>query len=255
MFLAAHVWALRRQPTAFATVMLLGAVAWLGANLLWLLGSPLSVSAIGWAAFLVLTVAGERLEMSRLVILPAVAKPAFFLACAALLAGAVLTPWAYAVGVRLAGAGFLTLGLWLLAFDLARRAIHQPGLTRFIGLSLMAGYSWLVIGGVLALAFGGARAGWYYDAILHAWFLGFLISMVFGHAPMILPAVMGLRDMPFHRRFYAHLVLLHVSLALRIGGDLTQSLSVRQWGGMMNVAAVLLFLPSTALAARRSRPT
>jgi hypothetical protein len=42
-----------------------------------------------------------------------------------------------------------------------------------------------------------------YDAMLHAVFLGFVISMVFAHASVIFPAVLGL---PFEYRpaFYLH---------------------------------------------------
>jgi hypothetical protein len=36
--------------------------------------------------------------------------------------------------------------------------------------------------------------------------------------------------------------LLHVSLALRIGGDVSGALPWQQWGGVLNAAAVLLFL-------------
>jgi uncharacterized membrane protein len=40
------------------------------------------------------------------------------------------------------------------------------------------------------------------------------MSMVFAHAPVIVPAVLRVA-LPFRRGFYAYLVLLHASLALR----------------------------------------
>ena len=62
---------------------------------------------------------------------------------------------------------------------------------------------------------GGPR----YYRLLHTVFLGFLFSMIFGHAPIILPAITGVA-VPYRQAFYAHLALLHISLAIRLGGDL-----------------------------------
>ena len=79
--------------------------------------------------------------------------------------------------------------------------------------------------------------------------------MIFGHAPIILPAVLG-RALSYSSFFYAHLGLLHLSLALRIVGDLSAGLSVRQWGSLLNVIAILFFLLASGrsmLAASGSR--
>jgi hypothetical protein len=69
---------------------------------------------------------------------------------------------------------------------------------------------------VNAISFGGVLAGPYYDAILHTVFVGFVCAMIFGHAPIILPAILN-RMSPYHPTFYAPLVLLHGSLLLRGG--------------------------------------
>ena len=65
-------------------------------------------------------------------------------------------------------------------------------------------------------------------------------------------AVTGLA-VPFHRVFYVHLILLHLSLLLRVGSDLTGWLPGRQWGGLLNVLVLLFFIGSTAVAVRRGR--
>jgi hypothetical protein len=60
------------------------------------------------------------------------------------------------------------------------------------------------------------------------------------------PAVLRV-PLPYHRRFYAHLVLLHVGLFLRIvGGDLLGNQALWQAGGVLNVIALLLFVGSSA---------
>src|SRR5437867_5701460 len=86
--------------------------------------------------------------------------------------------------------------------------------------------------------------------MLHAITLGFIFSMIFGHAPLILPAVTG-RPLPYRAAFYSHLVLLHAGLLLRVAGDLAAQFSLRQLGGMLNGLAILLFLGNTLWAIRR----
>jgi len=66
-----------------------GAVAWLGSNLLWLGGWPVHALVPWWIGFLVLTIAGERLELSRMLFHAPWTKT-LFLALVALLHGALL---------------------------------------------------------------------------------------------------------------------------------------------------------------------
>lgn len=250
VLVAIFVVIVRRQPTLFTLTMLIGAVMWLAGNYLWLAGWSIFQVVLWWAGYLVLTVAGERLELGRMLHLSRRVH-AFFLASAALLfAGVIVYAFDRALGVRVSGIAMLALALWLLRYDIARRTVRQPGLTRFIALSLLVGYAWLAAGGLFAVLFDSPFSNLLqYDALLHSLFLGFIISMIFGHAPIILPAVLG-RAMAFRSFFYAHLILLHLSLLMRVGGDLLNAPSVREWGGMLNVIALLLFLANTALALR-----
>jgi hypothetical protein len=126
-------------------------------------------------------------------------------------------------------------------------------LPRFIAACLLSGYVWLAIGGVLVLRFGALVAGPRYDAVLHAIFLGFVFAMIFGHAPIIFPAVLG-SPISFRPAFYAHLSLLHFSLALRLAGDLAGWLTARQWGGLLNALVLLLFLANTVYAVLKPNP-
>jgi hypothetical protein len=155
--------------------------------------------------------------------------------------------------LRLAGLSLLALGAWLLHFDIARRTIRQKGLTQFIAACLLPGYVWLMVGGLFWLLYGGRLpAGPIYDAMLHTLFLGFVFSMIFGHAPVIIPAVVGIQ-IPFTPLFYVHLTLLHLSLVLRIAGDFLLSPPARRWGGLLNEVAIIFFLLVTAAAAWRGR--
>ena len=72
--------------------------------------------------------------------------------------------------------------------------------------------------------------------------------MIFGHAPVIFPGVLGIA-IPFRRAFYAHLALLHAGLVLRIAGDLGGDFQLAQRGGLLNATAIALFLLATVASA------
>jgi hypothetical protein len=173
-----------------------------------------------WIAFFALTIGGERLELSRYLRRGAWVRRSF----AILVALLVLSP----VIPQALGAVLLLLAGWLLAFDLARVTIRQDRLPRYVAACLLAGYFWLALGGAL-MALSTA-----YDAALHAIFVGFVFSMVFGHAPVIVPAVLRVR-FPYHPVLYGPLALLHASLAVRI----FVSAPIGAWG---NAAAIALFI-------------
>lgn len=133
-------------------------------------------------------------------------------------------------------------------------AFLAPGLTRFIGTCLLTGYVWLAVGGGLAAFYGNPGAGFVYDATLHAVFVGFVFSMIFGHAPVIFPSVLGI-SIPYRAAFYLHVGALHLSLLLRVAGDLGGLPELRTWGGWGNVATILLFLGMTAYSAASGAKT
>ena len=240
----------RRERSLHGAVQAVGALAWLGGALLLASGRPIADLVPWLAAFLVLTILGERLELSRLLRPSERSRRTFVAAVLVFAVGVALTAIDPVAGGRLAGLGMLGLAAWLGRNDLARRTIHARGVTRFIASSLLPGYAWLAVAGTIWLARGvppdGTAA---YDAGLHAIFLGFVISMVFGHAPVILPAVLRLA-LPYRPRFYGHLALLHLGLLVRIaGGDVLGSAAAWQLGGVLNVTALLVFLASSVVAA------
>ena len=252
--IATFVAILRRQTALFTITMALGAVAWFVGNCLWLAGLPIIEMFFWWTGFLVLTIVGERLELSRLTGLGEHKHVSFLVTAALFLAGLAIASPSPAVGFRLAGVGMLAMALWLARYDLARRTVRQKGLTRFIAVNLLAGYLWLGVGGLAWLWFGDDLTTFHYDVMLHAVFLGFVFSMIFAHAPIIFPSITG-RVVPYRSTFYVHSLILHLSLLLRIGGDLWTSYLAYHWGGLFNVIAILFFVGSTghAIASRATR--
>ena len=244
---------LRGGAELHLVALALAAASWLAGNLLLVRGAPVFDVVPFWLVFLVGTIAAERLELNRL--LPRTTRTtALFLGVfALLLAGPPLALLERDVGLRLLGAGALGLAAWLFHFDIARRTVKQAGGVRFIAIALLTGYGWLAVGGALAVIEGHPLAGPAWDALLHALLVGFVFSMIFGHALVIVPAILGVK-VPFHRRYYAHLALLHASLVVRLTGDVAGSLPLRQTGAWLNAAAIALFIISTALAASDARP-
>lgn len=242
----------RRQTALYTLTMGIGAVAWLVGNLLWLGGRSVAEVVPWWAGFLVLTIVGERLELSRVARLPSYSQKIFVFATALVVLGLIISVPAYAAGVRLANLGFIALALWLVRFDIARRTVRRPGMTRYIAVNLLLGYGWLMAGGLLGVFNAGVTAGFAYDAWLHAIFLGFVFSMIFAHALIILPAVIGL-PVPFHKGLYGPMVLMQVSLVVRVASDLAASWSVRRWSGLLNVIAILWFFVYVAILMAREQ--
>lgn len=242
---------IRQHPAVYTLVIGAGVACWSVGNLFWLGGWPIYRVVLWWAAFLVLTIAGERLELGRILRLTRRTQAIFLGTSLLYLAGLVLGVAAFVPGTRMVGLSSLGMAAWLLRFDIARRTVRQTGLPRFSAVCLLSGYVWLGIGGLLALIYGGVPAGPIYDALLHSVFVGFVISMIFGHAPIIFPSVLHL-PISYNPRYYAHLGLLHLSLALRIGGDLILNMDLRRWGGLLNGLAILLFLASTMYGIRQA---
>ena len=229
LFFVSNIVVLRRQRSLETATLLAGAAAWLAGNLMVFYGQA---AVPWWIAFFALTIGAERLELSRYLKRPPAVRVSFMVLAAAIL---VLPPFPAALGAVL-----VLLALWLAAFDLARVTVRQSGLPRYVAGCLLAGFFWLAVGGalmVLSLA---------YDAALHAIFVGFVFSMVFGHAPVILPAVLRVR-LPYSSWFYLPLALLHASLAVRVA----LSTEIGAWG---NAAAVALFIVTGALICIKGVP-
>lgn len=240
VMVAASIRIVLRLVAPFTIVLALGAGCWLLGNLVWL-AVDAGAAVPWWLSFLVLTIAGERLELSRFLPTPAVARKLFAAIVALILGGDLLGLVAGEAGLALFAAGLVALALWLLRFDIARRNARLSGLPRFVALCLLGGYGWLAFAGLLGVAGGFAPGHPLRDAALHAVALGFVFAMVFGHAPIIFPAITRLK-IAFHPVFYLPLLALHASLLLRVGGSLIELFELRRTGGLANAGALLLFI-------------
>ncbi len=241
---------LRRQSVMFNLVMTLGAASWGVGNLFWLLQYPIGTFVLWWGGFVILTIAGERLELSRFVQPPRSARTLFAALMGILLVGMIVAPFNPGPGSKVCGAAMVATAFWLFIYDIPRRTIRQTGLTRFVAASLLPGYFWMAVAGLFLVFQQGWPVGQYYDPVLHSLFLGFAFSMIFGHAPIIFPAVLKV-EVPYYSAFYVHLALLHASLLARVSGTLLDSQPAHTVGGALNALALMVFLVNTVIAVIR----
>jgi len=241
--LAIYVVIRKRSPAAAIDIQILGAISGLAAVILWLAGAQISAMVPGMAVFLILTIAGERLELAR--VSPALDARAESMGLGAsliLVVTAAIAPLWPVAGYPLLGVALALLMVWLFRYDVATRLVNAKGLPRYMAVCLLAGYVWLLVPAALWVVVGRVDSGRAYDAALHAIFLGFVMSMIMAHAPVILPAVLR-KPLPYRWFLYLPVALLHLTLALRLlGGDAWGNVDALHWGGGLNVVAILLFV-------------
>ena len=220
-----------------------GALALLAANAAFAMGQ-MDAARIGWSAFLVLTIAGERRELTRLVKLPAWASKAFLLVWAGAVAAVLLALWRPDLAQAFWWATMALLAAWLLRWDVATRQWRAKGWAGHTAICLVVGYVWLTVASVLGLL--GQAVAW------HALWLGFIMAMVFGHAPIMLPALAGWRPEPT-RWALLPLAVLGASLVLRVGATAVGWPSGLALAGGGHALAFVLFGAVMVRAVRRGR--
>ena len=230
------------------TMLFAGSLFLVAGNFRFLLNHPPAEIIFFWQGFLLLTIAGERMELSAFRMNSLTSRTFLIAGISIFAAGALIHFFRYPYGSRFAGAGYLLLAIWLLRFDMAGRTIRIPGLPRYTASALITGYFWLMISGLIFLLTEFRPAGLMYDAALHSFFLGFVFSMIFAHGPIIFPAILKY-EISYRKFFYFPVVLLHISTLLRITGDFTRNVLSVRTGGILGAIAILSFIAAMAAGA------
>lgn len=239
----------RRAPLGIVAVQVLSAVLAALAAALWLrVDIPALLPLL--AGFLVLTIASERAELAQLALGPRATPILLGVSTAIALAATASLIWPD-VGGRLFGVTLIVTSAWLVRDDVPRRMIRTDGLRRYNAAALLAGYLWLAVSGLTWIVVGVPATTATYDMAIHGVFLGFGVSMVMAHAPIIFPAVLG-RDLPYRRLFWLPLTVLHVSVAVRFVGALAGVDAAWQAGGVGGVISLLLLALSIVITAVRA---
>lgn len=201
-----------------------------------------------WMAFLLLTITGERLELSRFVPLKPYQRRLLWAALGVFLLG-VAQPF-HGFGQAITGLGMMIVAAWLIRFDMARRLVFRTGQHRYMGLLLLLGYGWLLLSGLLLAL--PVTFPFVYDATVHTFFTGFVFSMIFAHGPVILPGVLSIRGQFFHPILYVGSLAHSVGLGIRLWADVVGDTLLRLLGGVVQGLAILLFISCLLVVIFRS---
>ncbi|MFN8585527.1 MAG: hypothetical protein U0446_09445 [Dehalococcoidia bacterium] len=232
-------------------VMLAGGVCLVVAAALWWDGESMRRVVLWWMSFLVLTVGAERLEIIRFQRFTRPDALAGLAVLLFLLLGPAVAEGDIEVGTKLLGLALALGPLWLVRRDIALRTARTDGLARFAAIGVLTASAWLVVAGVL-LATQGVQGGLEYDAVVHAFFIGFVFGAIIAHAPIVAPSVTGLR-FAYTPLLYLPLAALDGALLVRIAADFEEWADVRRWAGMTQALAIVLFLVLTVASVLRGR--
>lgn len=233
---------LKKHNTVTLLFMTLGALLWLIGNLMYLYAGWVVVAVPWWMGFLLLTIVGERLELSKFLPTPRWAFRSLYLLLIVYVATLILPfhfHWAWLSGIVLC-----LLACWLLYFDLARIIIHKTNRYRYIGVGLRTGYLWLLIHGLSF--FLPDSLHYRYDLYLHTFFLGFVFSMIWAHAPIILPLLIGSNRNPYHPFLWLPWGIFQLSLFMRLLAYVLNEPEWRLFFAQINGYSILLLLLSMA---------
>ncbi|MCI1649475.1 hypothetical protein [Bifidobacterium tibiigranuli] len=232
---------LRAQFAPALVVQLLASLAGLCGMALWARGLTIAQIFPWWMALLVMTICGERLDLARLS-LGAGAERRILAESTVLFIALPVTLLSPTIGYPLLGAALLVMIGDLATHDIARHTICSKGATRFMAACMLAGYAWASAAAVAWILVGAPGAnGYLYDLCVHAITIGFVLSMVIAHAPIIMPAIVH-RPLPYHPALWAVWGLLQAGLLIRIIAGFRQSVTAWRFGDMLDVVAVLAMM-------------
>ncbi|MBI2734002.1 MAG: hypothetical protein HYX44_12070 [Aquabacterium sp.] len=148
-FVLVNLFIVGKQSARHTWLLLVSALVWLLGNVRLMHHGLANGTLLAWLGFLILTIAAERLEMTRLMRVRPWSNPLLLGCLAMLLSGIALAEWQDQAALLAWGFGLITLSAWLITFDMARM-LHASVLMR-----LLAGHddaTWLARGSTLNAA-------------------------------------------------------------------------------------------------------
>jgi hypothetical protein len=232
-----------KHPKFHSVLLYIGAACWFVGNFFAWQTGLIAAGTTWWIGFLMFTIVGERMELSQFLPVPNWSKNALKTLLALFTLGLVV-PF-HSWGNEIMGAAALLIAIWLLCFDMAKVAARKKGQFRYIGFGLRCGYVWLGFHG-LVLLFMESHA-LYYDLMLHTFFLGFVFSMIWAHAPIIFPTIFALRISPYHPVLWLSWSIFQLTLLGRVLFSLMGEFEFRKIFGVVNGFAILIQFTMTAV--------
>ena len=175
-----------------------------------------------WSVYLIMVIIGERIDLSVLM-----SRSRWKDVSVALILSLLSVSLFLWKGV-LVGISLVLLSLWAFKYDVVSvNAFRTRGLTRFMAVNLLLGYVWLLLTGVVWVV------GWNYDFMLHGILLGFVFSMIFAHAPIIFPTILGRRQR-YNPILYVPIIFFHIGLLIRFFVDIG-------WGSLLVAISIVFY--------------
>ncbi len=216
----------------------LGSLSWMISGAVLLLGNGFPAASIWYLLFLLFTIASERLELSKFIYTPPWANNILLILFSLLI---LVQGFPFHWGSNhISGILIAAIGFWLIQFDIVKINLKKGGFFFYTGSTLFAGYIWLMLSGVLMAL--PLTTFYHYDAVLHSFFIGFVFSMLFAHAPIIFPALLKIKERPFTKFFYLPVVLTHILLLARLYADYSANWNLRKWIGLFQVMVIAVFI-------------
>ena len=245
-FVLMCIYFIYRYKELYYYVFLAAAICLLAGNIVLYKTHLYPAAIVWWMEFLLFTIVAERLELTQFLPLKTSRKILLIGSLALVFISGILPFHLYgniAFAIALAFTAF-----WLLKYDMAYKSIKAKGQHRYSGLLLITGYCWLIVTAIVFIAWNNFAFG--YDAVIHSFFIGFVFSMIFSHAPIILPAVLKMPVKIFRPRLYLWFVLLQASLLVRVIADIAEDAACRKYAGFTTGIIILVFFINIVLNVR-----
>lgn len=230
-----------RQQSVSLLIQLLGSAVGACGIGLWARGIDAAILAPSWMVFLVLTIVGERLELAHVSFVGRYVEPT-------LIGSSILATVAVPVQIMQPVAGYPLLGIALAALlvtmllnDTAIKTWKAAGVTGFMGICMLLGYLWALAASFLWMTGMANRSGYWADLSIHAFALGFAMSMVIAHVCVIIPSITR-RQMPYNPVLWLPLLLLHLGLFFRLLGAIQERTILWKVGDAVTATSVLVLI-------------
>jgi len=227
----------KKTKEPYYQIMMIGSLAWLIATAGILAGRAVPLVIHWWMAFVLFTIVGERMELTRFLPLKKTNRSMLFIFLFLFLAG-IFMPY-HSYGKLVLGLALMLAGAWLLRFDIVRFSINKTGQHRYIAILLLVGYVWLLVSGILIML--GSTIPNQYGITVHTFFLGFTFSMIFAHGPIILPGLIKKNIKIYSRSLYLWITGFHLTLLMRIVSDIMGNAEILRYSGLLNAIFILIF--------------
>lgn len=224
-----------RHPFAYQYIMSFGAISWMIGNIVVIKTGFIPAAVPWWIGFLLFTIVGERLELSKFLPIPSYAKNILYVLLVLFFIG-MWMPF-HQSGNWVMGFSAIFIAFWLLHFDMAKIAAKKDKQFKYIGVGLKVGYVWLVLNGLTLCFFNGHPL--FYDLYLHTFFLGFAFSMIWAHAPIIFPMILSTQEKPYHPILWIGWTVFQLSLLGRLGAALMKLPEWRTFFGVINGLTII----------------